>query len=253
MSTKNSAPWPATAGAADRAVQARTRPTARAVDCRGIPAVRSMSRRSSLASFAAFVPVSLPGDGSRFAVTLNPEHRVYLGLPANAAQPCAVGGRVPDGTDHRLTRGYGRFHGARTAQGPSPGRRRLRGHGIALPAVPAGRGGRRGDRGRADDHPVRGKKGHGPVPVDTTVDRVADDSTPWSSRAATRPTSCGARKPCWTWCGRSTTRKADRLHLPRRLGADLGQISRGAGPPAWAPSATTWSTRAPTGWTRPPW
>jgi len=25
-----------------------------------------------------------------------------------------------------------------------------------------------------DDHPVRGKKGHGPVPVDTTVDRVAE-------------------------------------------------------------------------------
>lgn len=26
-----------------------------------------------------------------------------------------------------------------------------------------------------DDHPVRGKKGHGPVAVDTTVDRVAED------------------------------------------------------------------------------
>jgi deglycase len=25
-----------------------------------------------------------------------------------------------------------------------------------------------------DDHPVRGKKGHGPVPVDTTVDQVAE-------------------------------------------------------------------------------
>src|SRR5437764_13331394 len=25
-----------------------------------------------------------------------------------------------------------------------------------------------------DDHPVRGKKGHGPVPVDTTVERVAE-------------------------------------------------------------------------------
>ena len=25
-----------------------------------------------------------------------------------------------------------------------------------------------------DDHPVRGKKGHGPVPVDTTADRVAE-------------------------------------------------------------------------------
>jgi protease I len=26
-----------------------------------------------------------------------------------------------------------------------------------------------------DDHPVKGKKGHGPVPVDTTVDHVAGD------------------------------------------------------------------------------
>src|SRR5260370_15379999 len=50
---------------------------------------------------------------------------------------------------HRRARGYGRIHGVPTAQGTSPGRRRLRGHGTAVPAVPAGRGGRRGDRGRA--------------------------------------------------------------------------------------------------------
>ncbi len=51
--------------------------------------------------------------------------------------------------DHRQARGYGRSHGARTAQSPSPGRRRLRGLRTAVPAVPAGRGGRRGNRGRA--------------------------------------------------------------------------------------------------------
>lgn len=50
---------------------------------------------------------------------------------------------------HRRARGYRRFHGARTAQGPAPGRRRLRGLRIAVPAVPAGRGGCPGDRRRA--------------------------------------------------------------------------------------------------------
>ena len=53
--------------------------------------------------------------------------------------------------------------------------------------------GRRGDRGRLD-HPVMGKKGHGPVLVDTVVDDQSPrrSSTGWSSRAATRRTSCAA-------------------------------------------------------------
>jgi protease I len=75
-----------------------------------------------------------------------------------------------------------------------------------------------------DDQPVRGKKGHGPVPVDTTVDRVPRaTSTRWSSRAATRRTSCGARTPCSALVRAfDEATQADRLHLPRGLGADLG-------------------------------
>jgi protease I len=52
-----------------------------------------------------------------------------------------------------------------------------------------------------DDQPVTGRKGHGPVPVDSTAGQVAaDDFDALVVPAGTHPTSCGARRPCLPWC-----------------------------------------------------
>jgi protease I len=71
---------------------------------------------------------------------------------------------------------------------------------------------------------VRGKKGHGPVPVDTTVEQVAEGDfdalvipggyAPDKLRALGDRAGPGA--------GVRRREQADRLHLPRGLGADLG-------------------------------
>ena len=78
-----------------------------------------------------------------------------------------------------------------------------------------------------DDDPVRGKKGHGPVPVEppwTRWPRVT--STPWSSRAATRRTSCALGHRAHP-CGRSTGRTSRSPSSATRLGADPGQDPQG--------------------------
>ena len=106
-----------------------------------------------------------------------------------------------------------------------------------------------------DDHPVTGKKGHGPVDVDATVDDVAAADfdalvipggyAPDKLRRSAAVLDLvrafdGAGKPVAFICHAGWCRS--------RPGS-----SRGAGPPAWALSATTWSTPGSTGSTRPPW
>ena len=55
--------------------------------------------------------------------------------------------------------------------------------------------------------PVTGKKGHGLVPVDTTVDRVsAGDFDALVIPVASPWTSCAGRRRCSSWCGTSTLR-----------------------------------------------
>src|SRR5450756_2510743 len=68
-----------------------------------------------------------------------------------------------------------------------------------------------------DDRPVTGKKGHGPVEVDTTVDAVS--AADFDALVIPGGAAAGA--------GLRRQREADRLHLPRRLGADLGPDPQG--------------------------
>jgi len=84
-----------------------------------------------------------------------------------------------------------------------------------------------------DDHPVRGKKGHGPVPVDTTVDRVAEGDFD----ALVIP---GGYAP-------------DKLRRSETVLDLVRAFDDAKKPIAFICHAMTWSTRAPTGWTRPPW
>lgn len=93
-----------------------------------------------------------------------------------------------------------------------------------------------------DDQPVTGKKGHGPVAVDTTVDRVTADDfdaliipggyVPGQTAALRSRADPGARIRCRC--------QADRLHLPH---ADWSRSQRrflkAGARPAWQRSATT--------------
>ncbi len=63
-------------------------------------------------------------------------------------------------TGHRHPHRYGRKHGSRTAHRSHPGRLAEEDVTVTVAGL--------------DDHPVHGKKGHGPVPVDTTVEQVAE-------------------------------------------------------------------------------
>ena len=95
-----------------------------------------------------------------------------------------------------------------------------------------------------DDHPVRGKKGHGPVPVDTTVGQVAEGDfdalvipggyAPDKLRRSETVLDLVRAFDEATSRSPSSATPAGCRSRPRS--------SRGAGPPAWAPSATTWST-----------
>ena len=106
-----------------------------------------------------------------------------------------------------------------------------------------------------DDHPVHGKKGHGPVPVDTTVEQVAEGDFD----ALVIPGGFAPDKLRRSPTVLDLVRAFDTANKPIAFICHAGwvpisaRILRAAAPPAWARSATTWSTRAPTGWTRPPW
>jgi hypothetical protein len=69
---------------------------------------------------------------------------------------------------------------------------------------------------------VTGKKGHGPVDVDTTVDAVElPGSTRSSCPEGSRRTRSVDPSQFLISCGPSTAMASDRVHLPRWLGADL--------------------------------
>ena len=76
-----------------------------------------------------------------------------------------------------------------------------------------------------DDHPVTGKKGHGPVPVNTTVEQVAADDFDalvipggFAPDKLRRSEAVLALVRAFDGAG-----EAGRLYLPCRLGADLSE------------------------------
>ena len=105
-----------------------------------------------------------------------------------------------------------------------------------------------------DDTPVTGKKGHGPLDVDTIIEGLAasdfDAVVIPGGYAPDKLRRCLCRPrpgPGFPYRG-----QADRLHLPRGLGADLGSdLERPSSDEGSRPSAMTRSTPASTGLTRP--
>ncbi len=100
---------------------------------------------------------------------------------------------------------------------------------LALSALPAGRGRRRGDRGRPGRPPPAGEEGLRPAirrhhrgPGRRA--RLRRAGHPWRLRAGqTAPLGGGP----WPRPGVRHRAQADRVHLPRGLGADLGEGHQG--------------------------
>src|SRR4029077_12135038 len=105
-----------------------------------------------------------------------------------------------------------------------------------------------------DDRPVTGKKGHGPVAVDTTVDRVAAADFD----ALVIPGGYAPDKLRRSEAVLGLVRAFDEAGKPIAFICHAGWVpisaksSRAAARPAWRRSATTWSTPGWTGSIRRP-
>ena len=214
------------------------------------------------ASFAVFRPGQSAGRPTRLSVTLGPEHQVYLGLPTHTP---SAGHRAGPGQAGRTGLTSARVNARRAGM---VGFMVLAQRKVLILAADdfedmellyplyrlveedvevtvAG----------LDHHPVRGKKGHGPVPVDTTVGQVAEGDFD----ALVIPGGYAPDKLRRSETVLGLVRAFDDAKKPIAFICHAGwvpisaKILKGHRPPAWARSATTWSTRAPTGWTRPPW